>query len=290
MFKKIFSAVLALVMATGVFAMSASATNEVVYGDMNNDANINASDALSVLQMSTGIVTATDYQLAIGDINADGKTNSTDALLILQYATGIVTSFDKDYSKTLKAQKVDSVFANDAFTFEIAMYDESVGNFDMVFSTDGSSKVITTVMLFHQLVPIEVRLLNKDGKNYQVLAAIEIEMFGKKERVEGTGTYCETEEDVAKLFDDYVRIFTSEAVYGSTTETAFGGKEYTCETFYAETGAKFEYFFNNGELDYLTVTNNGKVQNFDIENLENGADTNRLVIPSDYTEDSSLMS
>ncbi len=285
MFKKILAVVLALVMALSVLAMNASAVTDVDYGDMNSDGNINASDALSVLQMSTGIVEASDYQLAIGDINADGKTNSSDALLILQLSTGLITSFNKSYDSTLKATVVDPVFANKAFTFSMAMSDKSVGDFDMIFSTDGKAKVIATVILFQGILPVEVRMLNKDNKNYQILD--EINALGKP--VEGTGVYCEIDENIGKMFDDYVKVFTADVIYGSTAKVKEGGKEYIYETYYNEAGAKFEYGFLNGTLEVLTVSNNGSSQTFDITNIEKGADTTRLVIPSNYTYDKNLV-
>lgn len=285
MLKKVLATVLALVMAFGVFAMSASAATDVIYGDMNGDTNVNASDALVVLQMATGLKDATDYELAIADVNADAKTNSTDALLILQLSTDLIKSFNKSYDKTLKATKVDPVFANGSFTFSIAMYEESVGNFDMVLSTDGKSKVIATIIPFKGIIPIEVRLLNKGGKNYQVLPEIKI----LDKRVEGTGTYCEINEDISKMFDDYVRIFTSEVVFGSSSKTVIAGDEYVCETFYNLAGAKFELFFLGDKLEIITISNKGKTQTFDLTNLEKGADTTRLVIPSDYKYDDSMV-
>ena len=89
MFKKILAAVIALVMALGVFSMNAFAATDVVYGDITNDGNINSQDALKVLQAATGMYTATAYQQAVVDVNSDGNVNSSDALLILQYATDL---------------------------------------------------------------------------------------------------------------------------------------------------------------------------------------------------------
>ncbi|MBQ8227721.1 MAG: dockerin type I repeat-containing protein [Clostridia bacterium] len=285
MFKKVISLVLALVMAMGVFAMNASAATDVVYGDVNKDGAINAGDALEVLQSSTGLKDLTNYNMAIADVNSDAKANSSDALLILQYATGLVLSFNKDYANTLKATKIDPVFANDAFTFSVAMEDESVGNFDMVFSTDGKSKAITSVINFQGILPIDLSMLHTNGKNYQVVGAIDVEILGKKERVEHTGTYCEIEENVDEIFDGYVRLFTSKAIFGSSVKRTVDGKEYVCETFYNEAGASFEYYFLNGKLAIATISNNGTTQTFKVTNLEKGVDASKLVIPSDYTED-----
>ncbi|MBQ8228345.1 MAG: dockerin type I repeat-containing protein [Clostridia bacterium] len=61
------------------------------YGDVNSDSKINSSDALLVLQSSTGVVSLSSKQKEQADVNRDSKINASDALLILQYATGIVT-------------------------------------------------------------------------------------------------------------------------------------------------------------------------------------------------------
>lgn len=54
-------------------------------GDVNNDGEINATDATLVLQKYAGILTETDgFDEINADVNADGSIDSTDATLILQ--------------------------------------------------------------------------------------------------------------------------------------------------------------------------------------------------------------
>ena len=62
--------------------------NEFKLGDVNNDGNVNSTDALLVIEFSVGKRALTDNQKKAGDINSDGKVNSRDALLILQASTG----------------------------------------------------------------------------------------------------------------------------------------------------------------------------------------------------------
>lgn len=283
MFKRIIAVILALVMAMGVFAMNASAAEEVVYGDLTNDGNVNSQDALKVLQASTGLVDLTNYEMAIADTNADGKANSSDALFILQKATGLVESFNKNYANTLKATKIDPVFDNGAFTFNVTMTEESAGEFDIIFSTDGKSKVMATVIMFG-LIPIEYWLLHTDGKNYQVVPSIDL---GRDNKFQGA--YCETEDDIATIFDSYVMLFTADVIYGSKANKTVDGTKYVCETFYNENGACFEYYFLGNELELLIVSNNGTTQTFDVSDFEKGADTSRLVIPSDCVYDDSML-
>lgn len=63
-----------------------------VFPDLDGNKKISSSDALLVLQFSTGIKTPTDTQKQNADVNGDGRVNSTDALLILQLATGVITA------------------------------------------------------------------------------------------------------------------------------------------------------------------------------------------------------
>ena len=60
----------------------------VTLGDLNNDTQINAKDALTVLKISVGKTVPTQSQKAAADVNADGKVNAKDALEILKYAVG----------------------------------------------------------------------------------------------------------------------------------------------------------------------------------------------------------
>lgn len=60
-------------------------------GDVNNDSKVNSSDALLVLQASTGQFSLSTSQKKAADINKDTRINSSDALLILQLSTGLIT-------------------------------------------------------------------------------------------------------------------------------------------------------------------------------------------------------
>lgn len=63
-------------------------------GDLDNDGQINSSDALAVLRFAVGDIKLTDAQRVFADVNCDGSINSQDALRILRYAVGELTSFD----------------------------------------------------------------------------------------------------------------------------------------------------------------------------------------------------
>lgn len=67
-----------------------NATVSFAKGDINSDGKINSTDALLVLQSSTGLIKLTSAQVKEADVNGDSKVNSTDALAILRFSTGTV--------------------------------------------------------------------------------------------------------------------------------------------------------------------------------------------------------
>lgn len=61
-------------------------------GDVDGSFKINSSDALAILQSTTGLVTLDGNRLAAADVDRDGKVLSKDALAVLQYSTGLITT------------------------------------------------------------------------------------------------------------------------------------------------------------------------------------------------------
>lgn len=62
--------------------------NAVKKGDVDNDGNINSSDALLVLRCSVGSITLSADQKTRADVDGNNAVNSSDALKILQYSVG----------------------------------------------------------------------------------------------------------------------------------------------------------------------------------------------------------
>lgn len=63
------------------------------YGDVNNDGDVDAADALMVLQASVGLRALTANEKGIADVNGDGYVDAADAILILRYDAGLIDVF-----------------------------------------------------------------------------------------------------------------------------------------------------------------------------------------------------
>ena len=68
------------------------ATNSNLRADVDNNSQINTTDAMLTLRNSLGLdMSGTNWQTSTttGDVNCDGNSNSTDAMLILRYSLGL---------------------------------------------------------------------------------------------------------------------------------------------------------------------------------------------------------
>lgn len=65
----------------------------VVYGDVNMDTDINAGDAILVMQYAAGKTELSDDQKTAADVSGTDGINAGDAILIMQYAAGKITNF-----------------------------------------------------------------------------------------------------------------------------------------------------------------------------------------------------
>ncbi len=77
------------------YSKTCTVTVEAAYllGDMDQNGEVAAADALIALQIATGKTQATDAQKVIGDVDGKDGVAANDALLILQYATKKIDSF-----------------------------------------------------------------------------------------------------------------------------------------------------------------------------------------------------
>ncbi|NLA26376.1 MAG: hypothetical protein GX878_03170, partial [Firmicutes bacterium] len=61
-----------------------------ITGDLNDDGNVDVSDAIILLRSIVGLVTLTSRQATAADVNNDGKVDVSDAIAILRYIVGLV--------------------------------------------------------------------------------------------------------------------------------------------------------------------------------------------------------
>ena len=68
----------------------------MLYGDVDGNQKIDATDALYVLQNCVGIRELDERATKAADVNNDGRIDTTDALNILQKAVGILDMFEAE--------------------------------------------------------------------------------------------------------------------------------------------------------------------------------------------------
>jgi hypothetical protein len=68
-------------------------TKVALLGDANNDGEVNAIDAMYILQYDAEIIEASELHLELSDVNGDGKVNSIDAMYVLRYDAELIEKF-----------------------------------------------------------------------------------------------------------------------------------------------------------------------------------------------------
>ena len=76
---------------TSEITVKVSSTAEV--GDLNNDGDVDAGDALLILRSSVGLIKLSEAQAYVADVNGDGDIDAGDAVMILRYDAGLIDSF-----------------------------------------------------------------------------------------------------------------------------------------------------------------------------------------------------
>ncbi|MCI8510318.1 MAG: hypothetical protein HFJ06_17500, partial [Lachnospiraceae bacterium] len=89
--KRAWSLLLIVLLALCPAAMAESPS--AGFGDLNRSGNVDAADALQVLQHSVNLIELPPPECVLGDVNGDGCLDASDALLILQYSVGLIHRF-----------------------------------------------------------------------------------------------------------------------------------------------------------------------------------------------------
>lgn len=76
------------------FVYSAAKTEPAfLLGDVNDDGDVDLSDAILILRYDAGLIELEGNALLAGDVNDDGDTDISDAILILRYDAGLIEEF-----------------------------------------------------------------------------------------------------------------------------------------------------------------------------------------------------
>lgn len=94
--KRTVSALVALLLALVLCLHLPFAAVAAAVGDINQDGNIDASDALIALQSSVKLKELTDAETTLANVDGKGEVDASDALLILQYSVKLIHSFPAD--------------------------------------------------------------------------------------------------------------------------------------------------------------------------------------------------
>lgn len=107
LFKKSLSFLLLLsILLTSVMSVSFADTAseiEATYGDVNNDGNFNAEDALLVLKHAAKLEMISEKNIKAADVDGNDKIDATDALEILKYAASLIDRFPCESQATPEA-------------------------------------------------------------------------------------------------------------------------------------------------------------------------------------------
>lgn len=123
-----------------------------VSGDVNEDGEVNTTDARLVLQTAVGKAELTQRAAKAADVNGDGEVNTTDARLILQLAVGKITEFlpektQSDASATTVGTPAPSAVGT-ADTTAAASWDEKTTVLDMAGQLTAHTQTSTTTVIF----------------------------------------------------------------------------------------------------------------------------------------------
>ena len=97
-FKKILSIVIVLCLVfTPLFSTNVlkvfGADENVKYGDVNNDGNINSLDSAIMSRYLLGIIEESKINFKAADLNGDGRINSVDYALLGRYLLEMISEF-----------------------------------------------------------------------------------------------------------------------------------------------------------------------------------------------------
>lgn len=79
---------------SGRITLSDPESEDILYGDVDNDGVISVADATLIQRYNADLITLTDEQIERADVNFDGKVDILDSTLICKYVAEIIDSFE----------------------------------------------------------------------------------------------------------------------------------------------------------------------------------------------------
>ena len=89
-------AVIASVLIFFAFAISNTAAEKPIIGDVDGDGSITVQDATVIQNVLANMQAPNDNYTVAGDVDSDGEVTSVDATLILRYKAGLIPSLPFD--------------------------------------------------------------------------------------------------------------------------------------------------------------------------------------------------
>ncbi len=178
---------------------------DYVEGDINNDKNIDAKDALEVLKASVGKTKLTEKQGYCADVTNDNDFNAKDALMILQYSVGKRSEFPSqaleflpyEQEYTLYSAKGQELYTNTYASMleriESSGYAHTsiTGAYDGMFSRDTSIQAMAHIAqgdydTARSLLSYIVEFHKKNNLKYAVHIIYGNGTYSAKEQIDAT--------------------------------------------------------------------------------------------------------
>ena len=146
--------------AYSAYSNEAHASTPLLYGDVNNDGNITASDATLTLRYGVGIATLTETQRDAADVSGDGTISAYDVALILRRVVGLITKFPVEESPSAAPQPSIAKIADYRLQLNELLYKPGM-TFTVSIILDGASNIFAgEIELSYDpslLMPFEVK-------------------------------------------------------------------------------------------------------------------------------------
>lgn len=175
-----------LIFILTVLTVVSASAKTVLYGDLNDDGRITASDARTVLRASAGLEFLNGEQQIAADVDTDGKVNASDARIILRCAAGL--------EKNLGSVEIEDVYylnelmddSDEMEVFVASCEEKKQDGFVFKYKQkivihDGGHKLVNDGSTYKYLCDLRSSLLpegvSEDDENYKLKLTLVISHF-----------------------------------------------------------------------------------------------------------------